>query len=123
MAISFAGPLASLILGGLIWLITLLPGYADPTVKHFVFIGLWVNVGWALLNLLPIYPLDGGQIFAAFMANKKPSIVPIVGMICAAGAAIYGLVFLNSIWMAFLFGLLAYENWQRSKGLSPKGFL
>ncbi len=23
---------------------------------------LWINLGWGLLNLLPIYPLDGGQV-------------------------------------------------------------
>ena len=120
MWISFAGPLASFILGGLIWLLTKTPGYENVWVRVLVGIGLWVNIGWAILNLLPIYPLDGGQIFAAFMANRKPSVVPVVGMVCAAAVAILGFYYLRSIWMLILFGLLAFQNWQRTQGQNPR---
>ncbi|MEQ1826735.1 MAG: M50 family metallopeptidase [Pirellula sp.] len=34
----------------------------DPFVFSFVYFMVTINVWWALLNLLPIYPLDGGQI-------------------------------------------------------------
>ncbi len=120
MFISFAGPLASFILGGLFWLLTKTPAFSAPDaalLRWLVAQALWVNIGWALLNLLPIFPLDGGQIFAAFMANKKPKIVPIVGMVVAGAVAVYGLVGVGSLWMALMFGFLAYQNWQRSKGL------
>ena len=146
MIISFAGPLFSIILGAVVtavffkiaWVniqgnLNLIPFVNLPIdntnligqnkyLVEFVGAMIWVNFGWAVLNLFPIYPLDGGQIFNAYMANKKPSIVPIVGMVCAAALAIFGLVKLGSIWMAFLFGLLAYQNWQRSQGQQPNRF-
>ncbi|MCK5923920.1 MAG: hypothetical protein KAG66_23500, partial [Methylococcales bacterium] len=69
--------------------------------------------------LLPILPMDGGRIFEAFMANKKPSIVPKVGMVIAGLLAIWAISGSN-IWMAFLFGYMAYSNWQRTQGLRPQ---
>lgn len=30
--------------------------------QYALFIGLYINIFWTLLNLLPIYPLDGGQL-------------------------------------------------------------
>ncbi len=34
---------------------------------------LFVNIGWALMNLLPIYPLDGGQISRAMFTLGNPA--------------------------------------------------
>jgi len=121
MAVSAAGPVASLLLGGMVWMIAQTPGAQASFWMHF-FVGqmLWVNIGWAILNLLPIFPLDGGRIFEAFMANRKPSLVPKVGMLTAAVIAVFGLVGLGSIWMALLFGYLAYANWQRTNRVQPR---
>ncbi len=33
---------------------------------------LFVNIGWALMNLLPVYPLDGGQISRAMFTLGNP---------------------------------------------------
>ncbi|MDF1753519.1 MAG: site-2 protease family protein [Verrucomicrobiales bacterium] len=122
MFVSFAGPLASFILGGIVYFGFKMFGVAHPMVGFFIAQMLWVNIGWAIINLLPVYPLDGGQIFAAYMSNKKPSIVPIVGMVVAGAVAAYGLIFMNSLWMAILFGMLAFQNWQRSQGGRPTRF-
>jgi len=120
MFISFAGPLASFVLGALIWLLVLTPAISNPWVREFIAVGLWINIGWALINLLPVYPLDGGQIFAAFMSNKKPAVVPIVGMLVGGAIVAYGLMN-NMIWMAIIFGMLTYQNWQLSQGRQTGG--
>ncbi len=62
--ISAAGPAAGFLLWGLtLWLVRTvnLRGAAEPIV---VFIGtmLLINWYWSLMNLLPVWPLDGGQI-------------------------------------------------------------
>ena len=143
MWISAAGPAASLCLYGLTLGVALVMGLQvnfgtfgatvldvtesggalRPSTTMRVFNSLlWVNGFWALINLLPVYPLDGGQIFAAFMAKRNPGVVPKVGMVVAGGIAIFGLVFLGSFFMAILFGYLAYTNWQRSQGKHQGGF-
>ncbi|NOY26290.1 MAG: hypothetical protein GXP62_10500 [Oligoflexia bacterium] len=64
---SLAGPGAGLLLGvALIGLRLALP-LLLPSVAHGPVIGLLgmaiaVNIFWSLFNLLPIYPLDGGQV-------------------------------------------------------------
>ncbi|NNE92851.1 MAG: hypothetical protein HKN23_14500 [Verrucomicrobiales bacterium] len=129
MFVSAMGPAASMLLGAVIFPLKFTPGMdwvMDPTNPGFavrqnisfaVFVNhmIWVNIGWALLNLLPVMPLDGGQIFNAFMANKNPALVPRVGMIVAGIVAILGLLAVQ-LWMAFIFGFLAYQNYRRMQG-------
>jgi Zn-dependent protease len=38
---------------------------ASPAVLQVLDFVLWVNLGWGILNLLPILPLDGGHILAS----------------------------------------------------------
>lgn len=92
-------------------------GVLRPTVTMRIFNSLlWVNGFWTLINLLPILPLDGGRIFEAFMATRNPRIVPTVGMVVAGVVAVAGFLFFGSLFMAILFGFMAYENWKRRNG-------
>src|SRR5690606_25799945 len=80
--VSFAGPLAGFILGGLVYGLTLavpslvaMPttqsGPAQITVYHGVLDMMWVNFGWGLINLLPVSPLDGGHILEDALGPKR----------------------------------------------------
>jgi Zn-dependent protease len=66
MAVSFAGPLIQLVLAALLvagWHAAAAGGYQAPQKVGVVYdFLLEINIGWALLNLLPIWPLDGGRI-------------------------------------------------------------
>ena len=111
------GPAASLALGAATLLLLLAPGIqTNATLAVFVNVMLFVNIGWSILNLLPVMPLDGGQIFDALMANRNPGVVPKVGMIVAGMVAVAGFL-LGHIWMGFLFGFLAYQNYRRVQGM------
>lgn len=120
--ISAAGPAASLFLGGVTALILFTPGMSNPWIPEFVGFMLWVNVGWAFFNLLPILPLDGGNMLDALLANKNASLVPQIGMILGGVMAVVGLLYFDSFFMAFLFGYLAYGNYQRTKGMRTRFF-
>ena len=76
---------------------------------------LWVNFWWSLINLLPIFPLDGGQIYASI--EKSPKRVWIVGMVTGAVVAIAGFFILHQIFIAILFGYLAFQNYKRLEHL------
>ena len=116
--VSAAGPAASFLLGSLTWLIGQSPAAANSWISSFVGMMWMTNIYWAILNILPIFPLDGGQMFAAIMANKNPQVVYRVGIVVAVAVAIFALTS-GSLWGAILFGTLAYSNYQRSKGLAP----
>lgn len=123
--ISAAGPVFSLALGGAFWLVReIYPpmpaesgGFSTGTFIYASALGtiLWVNIGWAIINLFPIYPLDGGQIAAAAFPRHFRTVLWI-GVILAAGFALYGFLVWKSVFSAFLFGMLAWGNWQRLQG-------
>lgn len=77
-----------------------------------------INLFWGLLNLLPIMPLDGGQIAMTFLTmhnrHEGPRRSYIVSLVTAGLVAIY-FVRLEEYYNAFLFGylaLLSYQNLQ-----------
>jgi len=60
--LSLAGPLAGLTLGGLVFVGMIFLPETSSLVDAIVGQLLWVNLGWGLLNLLPMLPLDGGHV-------------------------------------------------------------
>ena len=46
----------------------------DASIAQYAFDSLiWVNLGWGVLNLLPMLPLDGGNIVASLMELLSPA--------------------------------------------------
>lgn len=87
-------------------------GLLDRVFALFVFI----NFFWGFINLLPVFPLDGGNVARYTLIQTDP----INGLrnslwlsvITGALIAIVGFVVLGSIYMAFLFGYLAFQSFQ-----------
>jgi stage IV sporulation protein FB len=77
---------------------------------------LQVNILWGLVNLLPIYPLDGGQIARELftLGNPRQGIVQSLQLSIGAAVlmAVYGVLVSGSIFLALMFGFLAYGSYQ-----------
>jgi Zn-dependent protease len=77
---------------------------------------LWVNIFWGLINLAPVYPLDGGQVarYAWLKSDPWDGVRKSLWLSTIAGAivALGGLVLLQSLYIALLFGLLAFQSYQ-----------
>lgn len=61
LVVTIAGPLVGLVIGGATLAIAIAVGDAARSIRVPIFLWLFVNLGWALFNLLPISSLDGGQ--------------------------------------------------------------
>jgi Zn-dependent protease len=76
---------------------------------------LYVNILWGLVNLLPIFPLDGGQIAQQLMIASDPwgGIVRSLwlSVIVASAVAIAGAIVFQSLFMAIMFASLAVSNY------------
>jgi len=81
-----------------------------------VFDALFVNIAWGLVNLLPIYPLDGGRVSRELLTLKNPRDGIVLSLqisaIVAILMAIVGAVAWQSLYTAIMFGYLAYSNYQ-----------
>ncbi len=81
---------------------------------------LWVNVFWGFINLLPVYPLDGGQVSRYFFLQRDPysgvRTSLLISVITGGLLAVLGLVAFGSPYMALMFGLLAFQSYQMLQG-------
>jgi stage IV sporulation protein FB len=115
--ISFAGPLAGFLLGGLIFVLLRFLGPVDSPVLRFIVTELlWVNIGWGIVNLIPILPLDGGSIMRNlyhWLRNPYDDRTPlIISVVFGILVIIAALVFLGTggLYFALLAGWLTYNN-------------
>lgn len=104
--VSLSGPGAGFVVGGLVWAVTRGMHLGDEQ-RHIVAAFLWVNIGWGIINLLPVVPFDGGHVLEAALGPRRAFATAVISAIVGAGIAILGGVFLKSIWLAFLFGSAA----------------
>jgi Zn-dependent protease len=98
---------------------------SNPDLYHFV-LALWaINTGILIFNLLPIYPLDGGQIvrgllwlwFGQIRSLQIASVIGLVGSVAFGALAVYQ----QSIWLgvlAFFIFVQAQAAWRQSQGFA-----
>ena len=92
---------------------------------EFLFFFLMLtSVLWAILNLLPVYPLDGGQIarnlFSLFnpVAGIRYSLI--LSVVTGAAVALYAMS-RNDLFLAIMFGMLAFSSFQVLQAYSGRG--
>ncbi|MFN4258812.1 MAG: site-2 protease family protein [Gemmataceae bacterium] len=152
IAVAFAGPLAgfiflALILGALqvlapdrlLRLTAQIQALLDLPFDRSVFLlppswaeaALWnlflINLFWGLMNLLPIWPLDGGQICKDFLMGWWPrdglrysliiscvlaSLLAVNALLDAYGRPLIPFMPFGGFYIAILFALLAVNNYQ-----------
>jgi Zn-dependent protease len=73
---------------------------------------IWVNLWWSLVNLLPIYPLDGGQLADSFMKSRKKMFM--LSMFTAVGVIIAAALIMDipSPFIIMMFAFFAFQSYQ-----------
>jgi len=109
IVVSLAGPATGFVLGGLIFLLE----YLYPPLPGFgVYVfgaGKFVTIGWALLNLIPVMPLDGGQALAAALGPQRLRLSLLVAGASGLAATVY-FARDERVYAAVLFAFLALRN-------------
>ena len=119
-----AGPLVNVVLVGLLTAFSLASAHfggieMSPSAHHFLR-QLWlINVGLLIFNLLPIYPLDGGQILRALLwfplgRARSLTVATVIGLLGAIG--LLGLALLTkSIWTGIMAAFILSQCWRGFK--------
>lgn len=131
----FAGPLAGFLFLGIVFGAALFLSsrqngmeitFSQPIVQDVYEMLVWINLGWGILNLLPIFPLDGGQISREVfegIIGPRGTIISLTLSVAVAGLlalhavlAAYGRPLFHylprGVYMAIFFGLLALSSVQ-----------
>jgi Zn-dependent protease len=82
---------------------------------HFVYFVLQVTVLWGLFNLLPIFPLDGGQIAqqVLLLASPRDGVRQSLMLSVLAAGSLAGIAAIQwkDFYLAIFFGYLAYSSY------------
>jgi Zn-dependent protease len=121
--VTLAGPGAGFVLFGLVVGIEMLLAHQGVHLSFLARVAFrdmeWINLWWGVMNLLPVYPLDGGQICRAALGHWRPydgvATSLKLSMIIAICVALAAYRF-EQIYIAVLFGVLAFENFQALQG-------
>ena len=119
--VTAAGPVLQFVFGVL--LIVLAPSISIPVGSLFLpFLRdlIWVSIAWSILNCLPVYPMDGGQMMAAILGPKKQHNVHLISSIVAVIIAVAGYLYLGTILLPIFMALFAWQNWQSYQASYPQ---
>lgn len=154
--VSFAGPLAGFLLFGVVCvfglaydpdgIVSLLKASLGVPIApldwpswliELVFNLIWINLLWGLINLLPIWPLDGGQIsrelFLQFCRNGAVRKALILSIVMASLFALNSLIgwlqdkpFIpylpqGELFSTMFFGIFAFDSYQQLQAESGRG--
>jgi Zn-dependent protease len=143
LVVSAAGPLAQLALAAAVVLVLRMAGrevpfpiaavgrwlgleggrdFTSPFTFALADFLLYVNVLWPLLNLVPVPPLDGGQIVReGLLTLGVPDayrIAGVVGVVAGAAVAWWGYT-RGQPFLGIMFAMLAVSCWQGLSGNTP----
>jgi Zn-dependent protease/predicted transcriptional regulator len=110
--IAIAGPIVSLALGAIFWILYLGTNFAFGSNIYGQIFAIsfgtlsFYNITLALFNLIPAFPIDGGRVLRSALAarmeyGRATRIASTIGRAFAIGMAVFGILILN-LWLVFI---------------------
>jgi Zn-dependent protease len=129
IAVYLTGPAAGFLLYGLV---LLLQSSGDmkqttPLLRGVLFQLEFINLWWGLLNLLPIWPLDGGQVSRDFLGWLIPGqgvraslgisivvagLLAVNSFLVSQGMTLLPYLEFGSVYLAIFFAIMAFNSFQ-----------
>jgi len=112
IVVSASGPAASLALGFVMLGVSRTVKVDSWLLAEVIRDSLFVNFFWTFINLLPIQPLDGGQILREILGPRFIRATSLIG--CAAGILVcIWSISVGQIFLALFIAMLAYYNFRQ----------
>ncbi|MDR1303959.1 MAG: site-2 protease family protein [Verrucomicrobiales bacterium] len=110
LIVSAAGPMCSLVLALIAALgVFVIP--VPPFLREITWMTMWINSIWTAFNLLPIMPMDGGQILRDVLGPGQLRLACLIGLVTALAAGL-ALAWFGWIIAAILLGFMAWQNFK-----------
>ena len=111
--ITAAGPALQIALGLSVWAgQSFLPESTNPNMIYFLDMLFVISIVWAILNLLPVLPLDGGHMLDAILGPQRIRVTLWVTIVVSLTIAILLLRFTGSYLFALFLGFFAWQAWK-----------
>lgn len=116
--VSLAGPLFSFLLAGLVFPLDNLAFFkTDPMFAALLPYLIWANVVWGIFNLIPVFPMDGGQAaygILQYVTKPRTALLISIWSSMVIGGLLLALGLLTKqIFLAVIVGFLLFQNYQR----------
>lgn len=124
--IVFNGPLAGALLGAVAYaLLKSIGPHLNAISIYALTVTFYINVFWTILNLLPVFPLDGGQLLVITMQGifglRGLKLALLFSTIIALAAGV-GFFALSAILPGIVFLMLtmeSYRHWRSAVSMTP----
>lgn len=121
IVVTFAGPVAGFLLGGLAGAGYYLAGRShgtglDAFALHWLLIA---NLFWSALNLAPVLPFDGGQIMAAALGPDRRKLAASLSLVFGLGLAYFLWSRYQSVFGAMIFAFGAVSSYFAMQRAAP----
>jgi stage IV sporulation protein FB len=113
--VTAAGPAAQILLGGAVYLLIPILSIANSNICYFGLTLTLISFVWAVINLLPVLPLDGGQLVNALLGPQRIKNTLWITIVTAIIAALLIYQWSGSIIFPLFLGLFAWQAWQALK--------
>ena len=125
LAVILAGPGAGFLLFGLVFAVATIAPPRTEIAADVVGNLILINLAWGVINLLPLWPMDGGQALGAILTRVNPwrgmHRTHVVGLVVGVLAALFFLR-MGQQYPAFLFAYFAYGNFQGMQATQGGGW-
>lgn len=123
-----AGPAAGLLFGAIVFVGQLVLPVEHPLLRHFVSSLLLVNIFWSFVNLAPLWPLDGGQLFRLGMLKlltpaKAERVTHVVGTAVGLVFCYVAFAVFDERLLLFMAGFVTWMNISRINSTSASGVI
>lgn len=110
--ITAAGPAVQIVLGLAVLVFAKQFEFLSPQATYFLTILYAISFIWAILNLLPVLPMDGGRLMETILGPQRIQLTLKISIAVAVGIALLALAYTGSILLPIFMGFMAYENYK-----------
>ena len=128
--IALAGPGAGIAVGLAGFFLFLIAGPLDDFLLNSLLSAwIWVNLGWSVFNLMPIWPMDGGKVVRAVLVSpgkggKGGLVLSLRLSMMTGGLLLCAGLYFHMLFVVIIMAMLLYSNYQELQRLKgpPSSF-